>query len=346
MKLFSRNRATVPAHLLPVKKTHAADSALHSQLWSCVSLSRTQYKTHYLTAIDRFTRYFQSQDRLNTALQSAVNLLQESLISRLPHDRNREESARFEQVWKFTCFLQPLLKEAMTTDRRWYNNRQQEIASFIDATYYRDHSGPARPSFIKLNLTNLLHPISVDWLMQDELRCVDLLYRCIDDNPVQATGKKLYNRLMDKRFQSAPAADETPPPVAQQEPIEKIAKQENESQENSAVRGPNDSEQDTPKNRQEALSITTELPMSPEFGADLFKRFMAWLPEDARILMDDVPYIESPQTIEQFINDNHLKVSVGTVQQLLLQHGFVRELISVGKKKRISGLRIPEDAHV
>lgn len=346
MKLFSRNRATPPTHLRPVKKTLAADSALHNQLWSCVSLSRTQFKTHYLTAIDRFARYFQSKDRLNTALQGAVNQLQESLISRLPHDRDREDSARFEQVWKFTCFLQPLLKESMATDRRWYNSRQQEIASFIDATYYRDHSGPARPSFIKLNLPHLLHPVSVDWLMQDELRCVDLLYRCIDDNPVQATEKKVDSRLSDKSFHSTVATDETPPPVAQQEPIEKIVKQQNESQENSTARGPNDSEQNTVDNRRETPSTTTELPISAELGADLFKRFMAWLPEDARLFKDDIPYIESPQTIEQFINDNHLEVSVGTVQQLLLQRGFVRELISVGKKKRISGLRIPEDAHV
>jgi hypothetical protein len=346
MKLFSRNRATPPAHLLSVKKTISADSALHSQLWSCVSLSRTQFKTHYLTASNRFARYFQSQDRLNTALQSAVNQLQESLISRLPHDRDREESARFEQVWKFTCFLQPLLKEAMATDRRWYNNRQQEIASFMDAAYYRDHSGPVRQSFIKLNLLNFLHPFSTDWLMQDELRCVDLLYRCIDDMATQATKQKLNNSIIDKRSQITPAADAIPSPVAQQKPIEKKARQENEEQENSTAHGSIHSEQTTPNNRQETPSTPTELPMSPEFGADLFKRFMAWLPEDAQLLKDDIPYIESPHTIERFINDNHLEVSVGEVQQLLLQHGFVRELISVGKKKRISGLRIPEDAHV
>ncbi|MEM7294518.1 MAG: hypothetical protein AAF420_14150, partial [Pseudomonadota bacterium] len=163
MKLFSRCRAKPPPYLMAVRTAVPADSAITGQLWSCISISRSQYDTHYATAIDRFGRYFQSQERLNAALRIAIVQLQESLIYRLPHDRDREESARFEQLWKFTCFLKPLLSAAMTTNRRWYNKRHQETASFVGAVYYRDYPGLARHTIIKLNLLNFVHPISGDW---------------------------------------------------------------------------------------------------------------------------------------------------------------------------------------
>jgi len=334
MNLFSRAEAKLPLYFLPVEKASRADPAVLGQIWSCVSLSRSQYKTHYGTAIDRFGRYFQSAERLNTALQLAVEQLQDSLIYRLPRDRDREESARFEQVWKFTCFLQPLLSEAMAIDRRWYNKRQQQTAIFIDAAYYRDHPGPAHPSCIKLNFPHFLHPISVDWLMQDKLRCIDCLYQCIDKSVYEIPEQKA-NRTTEKSSAITPTSIETPLTVV-----------ESDTKQTTPANSPNHTDNNETGNKQETPSPPSETPLSPQASTELASRFMAWLPADSLKLKDSSSYIESPITIEQFIADGKLVVSVGEVQQSLLDHGFVRELIHLGKKKRTSCLRVPENAHV
>lgn len=334
MKLFSRRQAKPPTYLLPLRKKILADPTLTSQLWGCVSLSRSQYNTHYGTAIERFGRYLQSEERLNIALRTATDQLQDSLIYRLPHHRDREESARFEQLWKFTCFLKPLLSAAMKTDRRWYNKHQQETASFVGAVYYRDYPGPARHTIIKLNLLNFVHPIGGDWLLQDDLRCIESLYQFIDSAgdtlPVQQVASvpaeqlKKSTATVDTATAVKPSdPDPSPGPVV-----------------------PDPDFNDAADNQQETSSVPTDNPLQPEVSAELFNRFTDWLPDDARVLKDDHVYIESPITIEQFIADNHLTVSVGDVQQSLLTHGFTRAIITLGKKKRISCLRVPEEAHV
>lgn len=335
MKLFFRKQAKPPSHALPVSTTVPADQALTGQLWSCVSLSRSQYNTHYVTATDRFGRYFQSHERLNAALRLAIDQLQQSLICRLPHDRDREESARFEQVWKFTCFLQPLLTEAMAIDRRWYKKDHQETATFIGAAYYRDHPGAARQPVIKLNLSHFLHPVSSDWLLQDDLRCIDLLYKTLED-----ASERMPERTVQKsngNTARTPSADnQTHPSTLELGTTQCVTKRITDL---AADRTPVN-EEDT------SLQPSDSSSLCPETRADLFMRFMAWLPDDARLLKDDYAYIESPNTIEQFIEENDLTVSVGDVQQSLLNHGFTRELITLGKKKRISCLRVPEEAHV
>ncbi|OED35904.1 hypothetical protein AB833_29055 [Chromatiales bacterium (ex Bugula neritina AB1)] len=288
-------------------------------------MSRAQFNTHYRTAISRFGLYLQCETRLNAALQSALDQLQESLIFRLPLERDREEAARFEQVWKFTCLLQPLLAEVMTTDRRWYNRQHQQTTCFINAAFYRDYTGPARPSLIKLNLLHFLHPVSSDWLMQDDLRCIDTLYRGIDGSD-GALSKQHQTSEATQNNSTVPVTKPTTPLVI-------------ENSHNTLANSDTDKSQQigpTPK----------DTPLPAQVSADLHRRFIAWLTPESTLVKDAATYIESPQTIERFIDDRKLEVSVGEVQQSLLSHGFVRELVNLGKKKRASCLRVPEDANV
>ena len=165
-----------PSYCTDVNPNITADPALINSLWSCVSISRTQFDLHYRFAIKRFALYLQSTQRLHQALHESRSALQDSLIIRLPVNRDREEAARHEQLWKFTAFLQPLLTEAARCDRHWYDANGQETASFERAVCYADDATPANAVKLCFMLPQFLHPISADWLLCDDQRCLQLLY--------------------------------------------------------------------------------------------------------------------------------------------------------------------------
>jgi len=124
------------------------------KLWDCVSLSRSQFKDHYVGTIRNVAVYMQDKEAFSEALKNAASALQGTMMIRLPRDRSREEGAQVEQLWKYAMFLSHLLREASKVNRSWYDS----------------------------NLNKLLPVSSSLWLLDDDEKCLYEVSRAVNGN--------------------------------------------------------------------------------------------------------------------------------------------------------------------
>jgi len=182
-------------------------------IWRCVSMSRSQFKDHYIGTIKNIAVFMQDEVAFGKALQNATHALQGTMMVKLPYDRPREQGAKHEQLWKYAMFVCHLLREASKLNRRWIDSKGTRIL-FVDLSQPNlqyDDSDTHKGIGMMSNLNQMLPESSSTWLLEDDEKCLVEVtraasgYRCFIDgkqvvtkeqkNPEDEMLSKVKNRI-------------------------------------------------------------------------------------------------------------------------------------------------------
>jgi len=192
-------------------------------IWSYVSISREQFSTHYIEFAQRILEYVQDESILIDGLKAAREKLAASMITRLPHDRCREEGHKHEQLWKWAVYCQSLIAATKACDIVFIDQESTPRISIkdrvairrdteaVDAIYFSEHR-------LIVNFDYLFNETSRQWLSFDKGRPLVAIIEAImtvgnkrkasvNDDPVtQETSPKKERESEDTSVEKADSA--------------------------------------------------------------------------------------------------------------------------------------------
>ena len=169
------------------------------KLYQCVSISRSQFKDHYIGTIQNVAMYMQDAKAMSDALTRATDGLQKTMLARLPYDRPREEGAKVEQLWKYAMFASYMLRDAAKINRSWRDKNGKKLLypDFkMKGLQYGEVESPTYANNLISHLKQILPQSSAEWLLHDDEKCLVEVANaasgqpCFIDGPIKKVVKE------------------------------------------------------------------------------------------------------------------------------------------------------------